>query len=112
MNLLKKIINERTTQDTVLLVDAQKELSITNMSKTTSATEQFTEVFRLDGDIPKNWEIEDAEGNECYLQDLPEDAQDDYILEVLSNDGVEGIITETLEKLGVPESSIVKFLAA
>jgi len=109
--LLKKIISARTNLDTVLLVNEQtKEPSITNWSKTTSAAENHIEIFRLDGDIPKNWEIEDDEGDECYLQDLPEDEQDEYILDVLSNEGVEGIITEALEKLGVPESSIEKFL--
>ena len=108
--LLKKIINERTKLDTVLLANEHtKELIITNWTKTTSAAENYIEIFRLDGDIPKNWEIEDDELGECYLQDLPEEEQDEYILYVLSNE-VEGLIKEALENMGVPESSIEKCL--
>ena len=108
--LLKKIINERTTTlDTVLLVNEHtKELIITNWAKTTSAPENYIEIFRLDGDIPRNWEIEDDELGECYLQDLPEEDQDEYILYKLTNEGVD--IKEALGKLGVPESSIEKCL--
>jgi len=109
--LLKKIINERTNLDTVLLADEHtKELIITNWTKTTSAAENYIEIFRLDGDIPKNWEIEDDELGKCYLQDLPEEEQDEYILYVLSKEGVDYTIKEALENLGVPESSIEKCL--
>jgi len=111
--LLKKIINERTKLDTVLLLNERtKELSIEHWTKTTSASKDYIEIFRLDSDIPKNWELEDSEGDETYVQDLPENKQDEYILEVLSNEGVDDTIEEALEKLGVSESSIEKCLSS